>query len=919
MAEAGDGGGLPALPHSRESSNSAGAHQDGGINGRHAVKGKPGVRAKFLTTPKKSANGLPMLASAQGSSPKAAAKKQAGGAGNGHLQPTRLSLADQEVLKDARRKLRALGSGKHGKQQEAQVSQSAPSSNRMLFRVPSRTLSRVSSKSFIFAQEEGEEELKIGNELEEESLPPQLAEPTESELLNVAAKMGMCRTEEAPDMTAHARAPKIKKSSASLTSPSPLGVQFKVFESLLETVKDSAITTNAVVQSLIIPKTARHRSRYIDLLPEKFVDNPTIYVIHTWSCSFVETLTAVQEYVLNLRTNVDDVFVWMDVLCVNQHLDRSPGELPLIREILQGSERVVMLLDRHGAIFSRSWCLWEAMQAQTALGAWDKLVIIAMSWSWDDLLHTFQILDVSRAVTTKEKEATWLLTDLQRNSTVDVRSLNATLKDGMMTGAKREMNRSEKLASINSKRFIVASTAYGFMLFLACRYGEAETIIRQVLRVIDRAPSKEISDKEQAVTIYHLASILKEQGRLPDAERALQDFVNQFRGLQDELYMEGVAYLVEVLYLRKMFTKAEMLTHKTLEDKYKQYGKNHPFVARSLLQLSQISLSQKLYDECEGHAKDVIERLGHYPNGFKTQEMASAYQTLAICTFQGNRTAETKVLCEKALQLCQSNFGVDHPLSMDARALQAEIMIREKRFTEAEDVLQDVFKRRVHAYGQEHHTTLASMGHLSDLYRLVNKKAQSDEMDRLILQIGRVLLKASKIDKFQSLAYITTFLSKREHLRDKAAMFLAKAFTVFKHKLTNDHELVLMTRNQLSEIITKVKRIGADASDHAQRHDNANQYAVAEVMYKQAYSISKLVQPEDDHKPLAQSLADALFGQGKLQEGKTIMRVAGLTRKGMSQNMPASYLRWMNTRVAKYMDSKANTGMFDSDGEYDSA
>eukprot|EP00983_Pelagomonas_calceolata_P035132 1098690-Pelagomonas_calceolata.AAC.2 len=107
----------------------------------------------------------------------------------------------------------------------------------------------------------------------------------------------------------------------------------------------------------------------------------------------------------------------------------------------------------------------------------------------------------------------------------------------LRAGAKREMNRSEKLASINSKRFIVASTAYGFMLFLACRYGEAETIIRQVapgshlvfefplvsglssqsnastqvLRVIDRAPSKEISDKEQAVTIYHLASILKEQ------------------------------------------------------------------------------------------------------------------------------------------------------------------------------------------------------------------------------------------------------------------------------------------------------------------------------------------------------------------------------------------------------------------------
>ena len=27
------------------------------------------------------------------------------------------------------------------------------------------------------------------------------------------------------------------------------------------------------------------------------------------------------------------------------------------------------------------------------------------------------------------------------------------------------------------------------------------------------------------------------------------------------------------------------------------------------------------------------------------------------------------------------------------------------------------------------------------------------------------------------------------------------------------------------------------------------------------------------------------------------------------------HCRWMNTRVAKYMDNKANSGMFDSDGE----
>ena len=34
------------------------------------------------------------------------------------------------------------------------------------------------------------------------------------------------------------------------------------------------------------------------------------------------------------------------------------------------------------------------------------------------------------------------------------------------------------------------------------------------------------------------------------------------------------------------------------------------------------------------------------------------------------------------------------------------------------------------------------------------------------------------------------------------------------------------------------------------------------------------------------------------------MRAAGLVKKGMQQNMPSSYVRWMNKRVAKYLDKK---------------
>ena len=54
----------------------------------------------------------------------------------------------------------------------------------------------------------------------------------------------------------------------------------------------------------------------------------------------------------------------------------------------------------------------------------------------------------------------------------------------------------------------------------------------------------------------------------------------------------------------------------------------------------------------------------------------------------------------------------------------------------------------------------------------------------------------------------------------------------------------------------------------------------------------------------AEGLADSLFGQGKVTEAKNVMRQAGLVKKGMKGSVPTSYLRWLNKRVANYLDKK---------------
>jgi tetratricopeptide (TPR) repeat protein len=147
-----------------------------------------------------------------------------------------------------------------------------------------------------------------------------------------------------------------------------------------------------------------------------------------------------------------------------------------------------------------------------------------------------------------------------------------------------------------------------------------------------RFASKEITDKEVAAASFQLACILRDQGRLPDAERVLQDFVNQFRGMQDELYMDGVACLADILTQRKFYTKAEMLARKALEEKVKVYGRDHHQVIKSMLQLASIAVSQKLYEEGEEHLREVLRKV-QAAYGGETADSAAAYHTLSLCTF----------------------------------------------------------------------------------------------------------------------------------------------------------------------------------------------------------------------------------------------------------------------------------------------
>lgn len=238
-----------------------------------------------------------------------------------------------------------------------------------------------------------------------------------------------------------------------------------------------------MVTHVIGAATRQLRCRYCDLLSEKALDTPSLYIIHCWSSSWSSLVEGVRGYVHQLRSNIDDVFIWMDIFCINQYCGVTGTDLPLLREVIQSSERCLVILDKQAMVLSRTWCLWEMYEATAAsIERKDRMMVIPTTWNCDHMLHIFLSFDPLLSQTQLEKDKPMLLSDITRN--IDIGLLPGLLRESMLLGCKREMQRSEKLASVNPKRFGTAASAYANMLCLSSRYGEAEDVMRQVRNVM---------------------------------------------------------------------------------------------------------------------------------------------------------------------------------------------------------------------------------------------------------------------------------------------------------------------------------------------------------------------------------------------------------------------------------------------------
>ncbi|GAX85938.1 hypothetical protein CEUSTIGMA_g13354.t1 [Chlamydomonas eustigma] len=332
-----------------------------------------------------------------------------------------------------------------------------------------------------------------------------------------------------------------------------------------------------------------------------------------------------------LSTN--QVFVWIDIFCVNLHRDTPTGsaDLVLTNELIASSRKVLLFLDSEGVAFSRTWVLYEAWQASLS-ERHDKLVVVPTSWAWQDLVFPYIAMDIASSHAWQDVDRLLMLREFQK--AVETSSV-AKIKEAMLLGTKRELQRTDVTVTGGQPlRMVYTGTAYGLLLFLKGRYTEAEEVLSGLQHKMEKFGG--LNNGDDTEMLFHLALIAREKGSRNKSEAYLLACIRDSRseGVREDLYLEAMLMYAQCLYDNEQYTKGELLCRKLLEmtDQYSDMLTEKArlkFRARGRVQLSALSLGQKLVKEVEERAEETLRDVRHNKEASTELLAASCYKILS--------------------------------------------------------------------------------------------------------------------------------------------------------------------------------------------------------------------------------------------------------------------------------------------------
>ncbi len=100
--------------------------------------------------------------------------------------------------------------------------------------------------------------------------------------------------------------------------------------------------------------------------------------------------------------------------------------------------------------------------------------------------------------------------------------LSNDIKDSILDASKRELQRATNYVNVTPRWPVLAANVTALLLYLRRQYSDAEEVLRQAVRVVDKAAARSVPDSELVLNRIHQATNLLGKGSLFEAEHVCQ-------------------------------------------------------------------------------------------------------------------------------------------------------------------------------------------------------------------------------------------------------------------------------------------------------------------------------------------------------------------------------------------------------------
>jgi tetratricopeptide (TPR) repeat protein len=259
-----------------------------------------------------------------------------------------------------------------------------------------------------------------------------------------------------------------------------------------------------------------------------------------------------------------------------------------------------------------------------------------------------------------------------------------------------------------------------------------------------------------------------------------------------------------LLKTKALYPEAERLYRRALEIDERNYGPEHPDVARDLINLAQLLKDTDRFPEAERLMQRGIGIFGKSP-GEKTPQVATALNNLASLLQATNRLEEAELLHRQALEIKERSYGPEDPaLAPDLNNL-AQVLRDTNRLQEAEPLMRRALAIDEKNYGPEHPKVAGHLNNLGSVLQDLNRLQEAECLYRRALEIEERSYGpehphvATDLNDLAQLLHAT-------NRREEAEPLMRRALAIDEKRYGGEHQNVARDLSNLANLLRDTDR-----------------------------------------------------------------------------------------------------------------